>query len=82
MRGWIESYRDLPPHQPVGQRGALGDADPALSPARRIPPGRRGITARHAEEAIEETERMLEVYRRFAEEWLAIPGSSGHQDGQ
>ena len=32
-----------------------------------------------AEEAVEETERMIEVYRTFAEEWMAMPVTVGRK---
>lgn len=77
-KGWIKSYRDLPLFiQPMGQCGSLGDANAPI-PAYREFLWQEGHTAHaHKLEVIEETERMLEVYRRFAEEWLAMPVIKG-----
>ena len=46
---WIQSYRDLPAaDQPVGQRGALGDAHAALPAHDRVPLAGGPHRARHA----------------------------------
>jgi prolyl-tRNA synthetase len=53
---WVQSYRDLPLLiQPVGERGALGDAHAALPAHHRVPLAGGAHRARHEEEAEEET---------------------------
>ena len=73
-RGWIQSYRDLPilvnqwanvVRWEMRTRFFLRTAEFLWQ---------EGHTAHaSAQEAIEETERMLEVYADFAENWMAVP---------
>ena len=65
--------------QPVVQRGALGDAHPAVPPHHRVL-WQEGHTAHATEaEAEEETLRMLGVYRTFMEDWMAMPVLTGRK---
>lgn len=77
-RGWIQSWRDLPIL--VNQWANIVRWEMRTRIFLRTAEflWQEGHTA-HAtkSEAIEETERMLEVYRRFAEEWLAMPVIKG-----
>ncbi|MCB0816236.1 MAG: proline--tRNA ligase, partial [Flavobacteriales bacterium] len=77
-RGWIKSYRDLPLLINQWANVVRWEMRTRLFLRTAEFLWQEGHTA-HAtrEEAIEETERMLEVYRRFAEEWLAIPVIKG-----
>ncbi len=73
-RGWIQSYRDIPilvnqwanvVRWEMRTRFFLRTAEFLWQ---------EGHTAHaSAQEAIEETERMLEVYADFAENWMAVP---------
>jgi prolyl-tRNA synthetase len=77
-RGWIKSYRDLPLLINQWANVVRWEMRTRLFLRTAEFLWQEGHTA-HATrgEAIEETERMLEVYRRFAEEWLAIPVIKG-----
>jgi prolyl-tRNA synthetase len=77
-RGWIKSYRDLPLLINQWANVVRWEMRTRLFLRTAEFLWQEGHTA-HAtrEEAIEETERMLEVYRKFAEEWLAIPVIKG-----
>jgi prolyl-tRNA synthetase len=77
-RGWIKSYRDLPLLINQWANVVRWEMRTRLFLRTAEFLWQEGHTA-HAtrQEAIEETERMLEVYRRFAEEWLAIPVIKG-----
>ena len=44
---WVQSWRDLPdPHQPVGQRRAVGEGDAPVPPHHRVPLAGRAHRAR------------------------------------
>lgn len=73
-RDWIQSYRDLPLLYNQWANIVRWEMRPRLFLRNREFLWQEGHTA-HAtrEEAVEETLRMLDVYARFAEEWMAIP---------
>ncbi|MBK6626152.1 MAG: proline--tRNA ligase [Flavobacteriales bacterium] len=77
-RGWIKSYRDLPLLINQWANVVRWEMRTRLFLRTAEFLWQEGHTA-HAtrQEAIEETERMLEVYRLFAEEWLAMPVIKG-----
>ena len=71
---WIQSYRDLPILINQWATSCAGRSARGFSCARREFLWQEGHTAHAtAEEAEEETLRMLGVYRTFAEEYMAIP---------
>ena len=67
------------PDQPVGQRRAVGKGDPAVPSHDRVPLAGRAHAHETAEEAQEETLRMLAVYKEFAENELAMPVMDGEK---
>lgn len=73
-KNWIQSYRDLPLLINQWANVVRWEMRTRLFLRTAEFLWQEGHTA-HAtpEEAIEETEKMLEVYARFAEEWLALP---------
>ncbi|WP_353139714.1 proline--tRNA ligase [Pseudopedobacter sp.] len=73
-KGWIQSYRDLPILVNQWANVVRWEMRTRLFLRTAEFLGQEGQTA-HAtkEEAVEETERMLEVYADFAENWLALP---------
>lgn len=73
-KGWIQSYRDLPILVNQWANVVRWEMRTRLFLRTAEFLWQEGHTA-HAtrEEAIEETERMLEVYADFAENWLALP---------
>ena len=77
-RGWIKSYRDLPLLINQWANVVRWEMRTRLFLRTTEFLWQEGHTA-HAtkQEAVEETERMLNVYARFAEEWLAIPVIKG-----
>lgn len=77
-RNWIQSYRDLPILVNQWANVVRWEMRTRLFLRTMEFLWQEGHTA-HAtrEEAIEETERMLEVYRTFAEEWMAMPVITG-----
>ncbi|MBK9147638.1 MAG: proline--tRNA ligase [Flavobacteriales bacterium] len=77
-RGWIKSYRDLPLLINQWANVVRWEMRTRLFLRTAEFLWQEGHTAHATKaEAVEETERMLEVYRRFAEEWLAIPVIKG-----
>jgi prolyl-tRNA synthetase len=73
-RDWIQSYRDLPIllNQWANVVRWEMRTRPFLRTAEFL--WQEGHTAHaSAEEAVEETERMLDVYARFAEDYMAMP---------
>jgi len=79
-RNWIQSYRDLPILINQWANVVRWEMRTRLFLRTMEFLWQEGHTA-HAtkEEAIEETERMLEVYRTFAEEYMAMPVITGRK---
>jgi len=79
-RNWIQSYRDLPILINQWANVVRWEMRTRLFLRTMEFLWQEGHTA-HAtkEEAIEETERMLEVYRTFAEEFMAMPVITGRK---
>ncbi len=77
-RGWIQSYRDLPVLVNQWANIIRWERRTRLFLRTTEFLWQEGHTA-HAsyEEATEEALTMLEVYRRFAEDWLAVPVLTG-----
>lgn len=77
-RGWIQSYRDLPILVNQWANVVRWEMRTRLFLRTAEFLWQEGHTA-HAtsQEAIEETERMLEVYADFAENWMAVPVIKG-----
>ncbi|MBL7753856.1 MAG: proline--tRNA ligase [Chitinophagaceae bacterium] len=73
-KGWIQSYRDLPILVNQWANVVRWEMRTRLFLRTAEFLWQEGHTA-HAtrEEAIEETEKMLDVYARFVEEWMAVP---------
>jgi prolyl-tRNA synthetase len=77
-RGWIQSYRDLPLLINQWANVVRWEMRTRLFLRTAEFLWQEGHTAHaKAEEAIEETRRMLDVYAEFAEKWLAIPVIKG-----
>ncbi|HPU86174.1 MAG TPA: proline--tRNA ligase [Candidatus Latescibacteria bacterium] len=73
-RDWIQSYRDLPLLYNQWANVLRWELRTRLFLRTLEFLWQEGHTAHATEkEAIEETHRMLGVYRRFAEEWMALP---------
>lgn len=79
-RNWIQSYRDLPILINQWANVVRWEMRTRLFLRTAEFLWQEGHTA-HAtkEEAIEETETMLNVYARFAEEWMAMPVVKGYK---
>lgn len=79
-RNWIQSYRDLPIKLNQWANVVRWEMRTRLFLRTAEFLWQEGHTA-HAtkEEAIEETETMLNVYARFAEEWMAMPVVRGYK---
>lgn len=77
-RGWIESYRDLPLLINQWANVVRWEMRTRLFLRTTEFLWQEGHTA-HAtsEEAVEETERMLDVYADFVENWMAVPVVKG-----
>ncbi len=77
-RGWIESYRDLPILCNQWANVVRWEMRTRLFLRTAEFLWQEGHTA-HAtkQEAIEETERMLHIYGKFAENWMAMPVIKG-----
>jgi len=77
-RGWIESYRDLPILVNQWANVVRWEMRTRLFLRTAEFLWQEGHTAHAtAEEAIAETEQMLEVYADFAENWMAVPVVKG-----
>jgi len=77
-RGWIKSYRDLPLLINQWANVVRWEMRTRLFLRTAEFLWQEGHTAHATKaEAIEETERMLQVYATFAEEWLAMPVLQG-----
>ncbi|GGI25580.1 proline--tRNA ligase [Pedobacter mendelii] len=73
-RGWIQSYRDLPILINQWANVVRWEMRTRLFLRTAEFLWQEGHTAHAtAQEAIEETERMLHIYADFAENWLAVP---------
>ena len=79
-KNWIQSYRDLPILVNQWANVVRWEMRTRLFLRTAEFLWQEGHTA-HAtkEEAIEETERMIGVYREFAENWMAMPVVVGHK---
>ncbi len=79
-KGWIQSYRDLPILVNQWANVVRWEMRTRLFLRTAEFLWQEGHTA-HAtsQEAVEETERMLEVYATFAEEWMAMPVVRGRK---
>lgn len=79
-RNWIQSYRDLPIKLNQWANVVRWEMRTRLFLRTAEFLWQEGHTA-HAtkEEAIEEAETMLNVYARFAEEWMAMPVVKGYK---
>jgi prolyl-tRNA synthetase len=79
-KGWIQSYRDLPLLINQWANVVRWEMRTRLFLRTAEFLWQEGHTA-HAtsEEAVEETERMLEVYADFAENWMALPVIKGRK---
>jgi len=79
-RGWIQSYRDLPILINQWANVVRWEMRTRLFLRTAEFLWQEGHTAHAtAEEAIEETERMLHIYADFAENWLAVPVVRGRK---
>jgi prolyl-tRNA synthetase len=79
-RGWIQSYRDLPLLINQWANVVRWEMRTRLFLRTTEFLWQEGHTAHAtAEEAIAETEQMLEVYADFAENWLALPVVKGRK---
>jgi prolyl-tRNA synthetase len=77
-KNWIQSYRDLPLLINQWANVVRWEKRTRLFLRTAEFLWQEGHTAHETkEEAVEETLRMLDVYRRFAEEWMAIPVITG-----
>ncbi len=73
-KGWIQSYRDLPILVNQWANVVRWEMRTRLFLRTAEFLWQEGHTAHAtAEEAIEETERMLDVYAQFAQNWMALP---------
>ena len=79
-RDWIQSYRDLPILINQWANVVRWEMRTRLFLRTAEFLWQEGHTAHStAQEAIEETERMLEVYAHFAEKWMAMPVIKGRK---
>ncbi|MFN8406725.1 MAG: proline--tRNA ligase [Sphingobacteriaceae bacterium] len=79
-KGWIQSYRDLPILVNQWANVVRWEMRTRLFLRTAEFLWQEGHTAHAtAQEAIEETERMLEVYAQFAENWMAMPVVRGRK---
>jgi prolyl-tRNA synthetase len=79
-RGWIQSYRDLPILINQWANVVRWEMRTRLFLRTAEFLWQEGHTAHStSQEAIEETERMLDVYAHFAEKWMAMPVIKGRK---
>lgn len=79
-KGWIQSYRDLPILVNQWANVVRWEMRTRLFLRTAEFLWQEGHTAHAtAQEAVEETERMLEVYAQFAENWMAMPVVRGRK---
>ncbi len=77
-RNWIQSYRDLPILVNQWANVVRWEMRTRLFLRTAEFLWQEGHTAHETrEEAIEETEKILDIYTRFAEEWMAVPVLKG-----
>ncbi|HRP39343.1 MAG: proline--tRNA ligase [Chitinophagales bacterium] len=77
-KNWIQSYRDLPLLINQWANVVRWEMRTRLFLRTAEFLWQEGHTAHSTpQEAVEETERMLEVYAKFAEEWMALPVIKG-----
>jgi len=80
VRDWIHSYRDLPLLMNLWNNVVRWEMRTRLFLRTTEFLWQEGHTFHATEqEALEETDRMLDVYRRLCDEWLAIPVTSGRK---
>lgn len=80
IRDWIHSYRDLPLLLNLWNSVVRWEMRTRLFLRTTEFLWQEGHTFHATEqEALEETDRMLDVYRRLCEEWLAIPVTRGRK---
>lgn len=79
-KGWIQSYRDLPILCNQWANVVRWEMRTRLFLRTAEFLWQEGHTA-HAtrEEAVEEAEKMIRVYQKFAEEWMSLPVVVGHK---
>ena len=79
-KNWIQSYRDLPILCNQWANVVRWEMRTRLFLRTAEFLWQEGHTA-HAtrEEAIEEAEKMIHVYQKFAEEWMSVPVIVGHK---
>ena len=79
-KNWIQSYRDLPILCNQWANVVRWEMRTRLFLRTAEFLWQEGHTA-HAtrEEAVEEAEKMIRVYQKFAEEWMALPVVVGHK---
>lgn len=79
-RGWVQSYRDLPILVNQWANVVRWEMRTRLFLRTSEFLWQEGHTAHAtAPEAVEETERMLEIYADFAENWMAVPVIRGRK---
>jgi prolyl-tRNA synthetase len=79
-KNWIQSYRDLPIMVNQCANVMRWEMRTRLFLRTAEFLWQEGHTAHAtAQEAIEETERMINVYKTFAEEWMGVPVVVGHK---
>lgn len=79
-RGWIQSYRDLPLLINQWANVVRWEMRTRLFLRTTEFLWQEGHTAHStSEEAVEETEKMLDVYADFAENWMAVPVVKGRK---
>ncbi len=77
---WVQSYRDLPILINQWANVVRWEMRPRVFLRTAEFLWQEGHTAHETEdEAVEETRKMLDVYKRFAVEWLALPVFSGEK---
>jgi prolyl-tRNA synthetase len=74
---WIQSYRDLPLLINQWANVVAGSCARGCSCARPSSSGRRGTPHTPTSGAEREAHTLLGVYRKFSEEWMAMPVITG-----
>jgi prolyl-tRNA synthetase len=79
-KNWVQSYRDLPILINQWANVVRWEMRTRIFLRTAEFLWQEGHTAHAtAKEAVEETKQMLDVYARFAEEWMAVPVIKGHK---